>query len=299
MTDLPSDSQSIGNQKQDSNPHFPTANATAIVLAAGKGTRMKSELPKVLFPVLGRPMIHWVLDALEQVGVRRTIVVVGYRAEDVKAELSKRTVRAGSLPIEFAVQDQQLGTGHAVQMCIPALKESSVALAQQAEGAREGKAGSAVEPVLVLAGDSPLVQASSLSELLASFQQGQYACLLGTLLKDNPEGLGRIVRDSSGQFTGIVEHKDATPEQRAIREVNMSTYIFDKPRLLWALGELTDNNAQSEYYLTDCPSILRRAGDHVDAKATLKACESLSINTIDELAMVENKMKELGYPCAS
>ncbi len=285
MTDLPSDSQAIGNQTQDSSPPRSTSNATAIVLAAGKGTRMKSELPKVLFPVLGRPMIHWVLDALEQVGVRRTIVVVGYRAEDVQAELKKRVTPEGCLPIEFAVQDQQLGTGHAVQMCIPALKEPSVASGQQ--------------PVLVLAGDSPLVQASSLSELLASFLQGQYACLLGTLLKDNPEGLGRIVRDASGHFTGIVEHKDATPEQRAIREVNMSTYIFDKPRLLWALGELTNNNAQSEYYLTDCPSILLRAGDHVDAKATLKACESLSINTIDELAMVENKMKELGYPCAS
>jgi bifunctional UDP-N-acetylglucosamine pyrophosphorylase/glucosamine-1-phosphate N-acetyltransferase/UDP-N-acetylglucosamine pyrophosphorylase len=299
MTELPSDSLAIGNQKQDSSYQSSTSNATAIVLAAGKGTRMKSELPKVLFPVLGRPMIHWVLDALEQVGVRRTIVVVGYRAEDVRAELGKRAIRGGSLPIEFAVQDKQLGTGHAVQMCIPALKSSSVAFGEQTGASGEDKAGSSLDPVLVLAGDSPLVQASSLSELLASFLQGQYACLLGTLLKDNPEGLGRIVRDSSGGFMGIVEHKDATPEQRSIREVNMSTYVFDKSRLLWALGELTDNNAQSEYYLTDCPSILLRAGDRVDAKATLKACEALSINTVDELAMVENKMKELGYPCAS
>ncbi len=256
---------------------------TAIVLAAGKGTRMKSELPKVLFPVLGKPMIHWVIDALEGAGVRRIVVVVGYRADDVRAELAKRPKSASHAELEFALQEQQLGTGHAVQMCLPLL---------QAQGTAQG-------PVLVLAGDSPLVQTSSISELLAAFQQGEYACLLGTLLKDNPEGLGRIVRDASGRFEKIVEHKDATPQQRAIREVNMSTYVFDKSRLISALGQLSNNNSQSEYYLTDCPAILLRAGDRVDALATLKSCEALSINTIDELAAVENKMKELGYPCVS
>jgi bifunctional UDP-N-acetylglucosamine pyrophosphorylase/glucosamine-1-phosphate N-acetyltransferase/UDP-N-acetylglucosamine pyrophosphorylase len=259
------------------------AGTTAIVLAAGKGTRMKSELPKVLFPVLGKPMIHWVIDALEGAGIRRIVVVVGYRADDVRAELAKRPKSPEGAELEFALQEQQLGTGHAVQMCVPLL---------QAQTSAQG-------PVLVLAGDSPLVQTSSISELLAAFREGKYACLLGTLLKDNPEGLGRIVRDTSGHFQKIVEHKDATQEQRAIREVNMSTYVFDKSRLISALGQLSNNNSQSEYYLTDCPAILLRAGDRVDALATLKSCEALSINTIDELAAVENKMKELGYPCVS
>lgn len=247
---------------------------TAIVLAAGKGTRMKSDLPKVLFPVLGRPMIQWVLDALRAAGVDRIVVVVGYRAELVRETL------AGQSDVEFALQEQQLGTGHAVQMCRGALATGD-------------------GPVLVVAGDSPLIQSSSVRELREAFEAGKYACLLGTLLKENPFGLGRIVRDANGHFERIVEQKDATPEEQAIREVNMSTYLFERASLLWALDQLKNENAQQEYYLTDCPALLRSKGGRVDALATLKACESLSINTIDELQLVESKMKELGYPCAS
>jgi bifunctional UDP-N-acetylglucosamine pyrophosphorylase/glucosamine-1-phosphate N-acetyltransferase/UDP-N-acetylglucosamine pyrophosphorylase len=247
---------------------------TAIVLAAGKGTRMKSELPKVLFPVLGRPMIHWVLDALERAGVKQKIVVVGYRHDLVREELSTRS------GIEFALQEQQLGTGHAVQMCVEPIKK--------AEG-----------PIIVLAGDSPLVQSSSLSTLLGHYELVGPACLMGTLVKDNPHGLGRIVRDASQRFARIVEHKDATPEQLAIREVNMSTYLFNPPDLLWALSRLRNQNSQAEYYLTDCPELLLKAGKLVEAKPVLQACEALSINTIDELGSVEAKMQELGYACTN
>jgi bifunctional UDP-N-acetylglucosamine pyrophosphorylase / glucosamine-1-phosphate N-acetyltransferase len=247
---------------------------TAIVLAAGKGTRMQSDLPKVLFPVLGRAMIHWVLDALQSAGVDRIIVVVGYRSDLVRAELSGRE------NVEFALQEQQLGTGHAVRMCTDHLAIG------------EG-------PVMVVAGDSPLIQSSSVQELMTAFHQGGYACLLGTLIKDQPFGLGRIVRDAQGHFQRIVEQKDATPEEQAICEVNMSTYLFDRASLLWALDHLKNNNAQAEYYLTDCPELLLSQGKRVDALATLKPCESLSINTIDELGLVESKMKELGYPCAN
>jgi bifunctional UDP-N-acetylglucosamine pyrophosphorylase / glucosamine-1-phosphate N-acetyltransferase len=246
---------------------------TAVVLAAGKGTRMKSDLPKVLFPVLGRPMIHWVIDALQKSGIRKIIVVVGYRAELVEKELANRGV-------EFALQAEQLGTGHAVQMCRPLLETGD-------------------SSVLVVAGDSPLIQASSLTELIEEFSADTWSCLLGTLLKDNPQGLGRIVRDDSKRFVRIVEHKDATPEEQLIREVNMSTYLFDRSSLLWALENLRNNNSQSEYYLTDCPELLLKSGKKVDARPVLKECESLSINTIDELAMVESKMREMGYPCAS
>lgn len=243
----------------------------AVVLAAGRGTRMKSDLPKVLFPVLGRPMIHWVLDALQAAGCQRSIVVVGYRAEDVQRELAGRT------GVDFALQAQQLGTGHAVQMCRDQLQNHS-------------------GTVMVVAGDSPLIQSSSVARLLKDFSGGSWSCLLGTLEKSDPTGLGRIVRDARGKFERIVEQKDASPEQLKIREVNMSTYLFKTPALLWALGQLSNANAQGEFYLTDCPEILRQAGQQVDALPVLQACEALSINTIDELGQVEAKMRELGYP---
>ncbi|MCA9008375.1 MAG: NTP transferase domain-containing protein [Planctomycetaceae bacterium] len=243
----------------------------AVVLAAGKGTRMKSELPKVLFPVCGRPMIHFVLDALQRAGVARIIVVVGYRADAVRAELAGRT------NVEFVDQTEQLGTGHAVQMARPAL---------------EGHTG----PVFVVAGDSPLLQDASLKKLLTHNTEHPHSALLGTLLKDDPTGLGRIVRDSAGKFTAIREHKDASEEERQIREVNMSTYLFDGPELLKALDQLGNNNAQGEYYITDVPAIMLAAGLTVDALPVLAECESLSINTLDELGLVEAKMAALGYP---
>lgn len=246
----------------------------AVVLAGGRGTRMQSDLPKVLFPVHGRPMIHWVLDALDRAGVEQKIVVVGYRADLVQEELSGR---AG---VRFALQEQQLGTGHAVQMAIPYLKEHS------------GR-------VLVVAGDSPMVQSSSLMRLLDRFSGSDAACLLGTLIKENPKGLGRILRDAEGRFSGIVEEKDATESQKAIREVNMSTYLFRVQPLLEALAALGNQNAQGEYYLTDCPSLMMDRGYMVEARAELEPCESLSINTLDELKLVEAAMKEMGYPCAS
>ncbi|XZE52835.1 NTP transferase domain-containing protein [Planctomycetaceae bacterium SH139] len=248
----------------------------AVVLAAGKGTRMNSDLPKVLFPVCGRPMIHYVLDALERSGVRRMIVVVGYEADQVRAELQSRPNPRG-VTIETVDQTEQLGTGHAVQMAAPAL---------------QGQQG----PVIVVTGDSPLLQSTSLQHLLTHQAEHQTAALLGTLIKEDPTGLGRIVRDSAGKFQRIVEHKDATPEERAIREVNMSTYLFAGPDLLTALNCLRNDNAQGEYYLTDAPGILLEQGRPVNALPVLADCESLSVNTIDELSLVEAKMAEMGYP---
>ena len=250
------------------------SNPLAVVLAAGKGTRMKSDLPKVLCQVCGRPMVHFVLDALEAAGVQRQIVVIGYRGEDVRREL------IGRQGVTFAEQTQQLGTGHAVMMCRPQL--------EQHQG-----------PVVVLAGDSPLTQTASLSAVLAEYDRLRPACVIGTLHKPDPSGLGRIVRDPQGNFVGIVEDKDATPEQKLITEVNMSTYVFDCRELLHALDQLDNNNRQREYYLTDCPSILRREGKAVLALPVLKACEALSINTVDELKVVEDEMRKLGYPCAN
>lgn len=232
---------------------------------------MQSELPKVLVPACGRPLIDYVLDALEATGFARSVVVVGYQADLVRQAL------AGREQVEFADQTEQLGTGHAVMMC------------QDALASHEG-------PVLILTGDSPLVQRESLAELLAEFQRTRPACLLGTLEKEDPTGLGRIVRDAAGNFEAIVEQRDATPEQLAIREVNMSTYLFDAEKLRWALQRLTSDNSQREYYITDAPGILKQAGEQVQALAVLRPCEALSVNTPADLAIVEAAMRDLGYP---
>jgi len=237
----------------------------AIVLAAGKGTRMKSDLPKVLVPVAGRPMLRYVIDSLRAAGVSRLVIVVGYRADLVRSEL------AGEPNLEFADQTEQLGTGHAVMMCRPQL------------AAHRG-------PVVIVAGDSPMLQAGSVAALLDEFADRQPACLIGTVRRDDPTGYGRIVRDSGGNFTGIVEEKDATPQQRAIGEINVSTYVFDSQELLAALDQLRADNSQREYYITDCPAILMAAGKQVAALNVLKPVEALSINNPEELAQVEAAM---------
>jgi bifunctional UDP-N-acetylglucosamine pyrophosphorylase/glucosamine-1-phosphate N-acetyltransferase/UDP-N-acetylglucosamine pyrophosphorylase len=262
-------------QNADPGPKSSTGGNTepcAVILAAGKGTRMKSDLPKVLCPVVDRPMIHFVVDALEKAGIKRQIVVVGYQADAVQAELSKRQ----SSDLHFVLQAEQLGTGHAVQCCRDQL---------------DGWPG----PTIVVAGDSPLIQPSSLTKLLDHFHNTKPALLLGTLKKDDPTGLGRIVRNEQREFIGIVEHKDATPEQLAIDEVNMSTYLFNTPDLLAALAELKNDNAQAEYYLTDCARLLREAGRPVKALPALQPCESLSINNPDELKLVDQQMRAMGY----
>lgn len=243
----------------------------AIILAAGKGKRMASELPKVLVPVRGRPMLRYVFDAVRGAGVSKVVFVVGYRGDLVRQEL------AGEPGVDFAEQTEQLGTGHAVMMCRDQLANHN-------------------GPVLILAGDSPMVQVSSLKSLLAEFNATRPACLLGTGRKADPKGLGRILRDAEGKFQGIVEEKDATPDQRANTEVNLSTYIFEPQALLSALERLTANNAQGEYYLTDCPSALKADGKRVDALCVLQPIESLSINTVDELKIVEAEIERLANP---
>ena len=240
----------------------------AVVLAAGKGTRMKTELPKVLVPACGRPLVEYVLDVLDQIGVDQSLVVVGYRAEQVQEALAHRS------NVEFVLQSPQLGTGHAVQVCEPLLRE------------HDG-------PVLVLTGDSPMTRPESLEQLLACYQQSRPACVLGTLVKDDPTGLGRIVRNADGRFQAIVEEKDATPEQQAIREVNMSTYVFDCQALLESLEELSNDNRQEEYYLTDCPGILLGQGRTVRALPVLQACEALSVNSLDDLRRVEAELRNM------
>lgn len=214
-------------------------------------------------------MVEFVVDALRASGVSRMLVVVGYRSDLVRQAL------AGQADIEFVEQAEQLGTGHAVKMCRPQLLQHH-------------------GPVLIVTGDSPLTQSSSISALFDEFESGQPACVLGTLHKDDPSGLGRIVRDPAGRFEAIVEEKDATESQRAITEVNMSTYVFDAQRLVGALDQLKNNNRQGEYYVTDCPGLLKSEGFETRALAVLKPCEALSVNTLEDLARVEGELERRG-----
>lgn len=238
----------------------------AVVLAAGKSTRMKSEVPKVLHKVCGRQMIDYVLDAARAAGASKLVVVVGHRADLVRDALKHHS------DVVFAEQTEQKGTGHAVLMC---------------EQALTGHQGA----TLILAGDTPLLKGDSLKALLDAREQAGAACVIGTAKTDNNDGLGRIVRDSSGRFDRIVEQKDATPEQRKITEINTGCYAFSTPHLLASLHQIRPNNAQSEYYLTDCPRILMDQGHSVIAACTLTLEEALGVNTRVQLAEVRSSIQ--------
>lgn len=239
----------------------------AVILAAGKSTRMKSELPKVLHPILGRTMIDYVLDAARSAGCEKIVVIVGHKAEEVKAALSHHP------DVEFALQADQKGTGHAVMMSADNLAE------------HDG-------PVLVLAGDTPLLKGSSLSRLLEVQQQQNAACVVGTAITEANEGLGRIVRDRNGSFLRIVEQKDATPEEAAILEINTGCFAFDGKQLFKALNQVRPNNNQAEYYLTDCAEILLKDGETVLAETAFTIQEALGVNTQEQLAEVADILQQ-------
>jgi len=239
----------------------------AVVLAAGRSTRMKSDVPKVLHPVCGRPMIEYVLDAARSAGADRLVVVVGHRSDLVRAALS------GHSDVVFAEQTEQQGTGHAVMMC---------------EAALAGHTG----PSLILAGDTPLLRGASLKALLDRRQALQAACVIGTARTENNEGLGRIVRDERGSFLRIVEQKDATAAERQITEINTGCYAFSTPQLLESLRSIRPNNSQGEYYLTDCPRVLMDAGQTVEATCSLTLEEALGVNTRAQLAEVRLSIQQ-------
>lgn len=241
----------------------------AVVLAAGKGTRMASDLPKVLHEAAGKPLVAWVLEALAAAGIHDRIVVVGYRAELVEQAL------AGMPGVSFALQREQRGTGDAVAAAAEAIRTR---LASDPADARR--------PVVIVCGDSPMLRVESVTGLLAEWTARGASCLLGTAITADPTGLGRIVRDATGRFERIVEQKDASEAERVIDEVNMSTYVFEAHDLLRALATLRPDNAAGEYYITDCPGMLLDAGRVVDAVACLDASETLSVNTPEQLAAV-------------
>lgn len=239
----------------------------AVILAAGKSTRMKSELPKVLHPILGRPMIEYVLDAARAADCQKLVVIVGHKAAEVEAALAQHS------DVEFALQADQKGTGHAVMMSADNL------------AAHDG-------PVLVLAGDTPLLKGSSLARLLEIQKENQAACVVGTATTKANAGLGRIVRDAEGHFLRIVEQKDATPEEAAIEEINTGCFVFDCRQLFDALEKVKPNNSQAEYYLTDCAEILLKEGQTVLAYPVFDIQEAMGVNTREQLAEVAELIQQ-------
>lgn len=238
----------------------------AVILAAGQGTRMKSDLPKVLHEACGKPLVTYVLAAARAAGAARQVVVVGYQAERVRAAL------AGERDVEFALQERQLGTGDAVKAARPLLAD------------HEG-------PVLVLAGDMPLVTPASLTRLLDEQSRHGAACVVGTAETEQNQGLGRIVRDADGTFLRIVEERDATDDEKQIREINTGCYAFHAPDLFDALDAIQPENEQAEYYLTDCAEILRGAGKTVRALKCFDNTEAIGVNTPEQLAEVERVLR--------
>ncbi len=239
----------------------------AVVLAAGKGTRMKSDLAKVLHRLDGRPLLDHVLDTVEAAGIGHTVVVVGHQAEQVQAT-------CGRPGLDFALQQPQLGTGHAVQVAVPALRGGG--------------------HTVVLAGDVPLLRTATLARLVAGAAASGAAATVLTCVVPDAGAYGRIVKDADGRVIRIVEARDATPAERAIGEYNTGVFCFRTDRMIEALANLTTDNDQGEYYLTDTVAWLVQAGEEVAAVATTDPGEVVGINTVDELVAAERLLKARG-----
>jgi len=233
----------------------------AIILAAGRSTRMKSDLPKVLHEVGGVPMLRHVVEACKAAGVERLMVVVGHGKEAVMGAF------AGDAQITWVEQKEQKGTGHAVLACEPEL------------GRFQGR-------TLVIAGDMPLIRPETLTALLKENESTGDGVTLATSMFDDPSGYGRITRDAAGRLTGIVEQADSTPEQRKIKEVNVSYYCFDNQRMFEALHQVSCDNAKGEYYITDAVRILLSAGQGAGATASVDQVDATGVNSPEDLAMV-------------
>ena len=246
-----------------------SSGTTAIVLAAGKGTRMRSPRPKVLQPLCGRPMLAWVLDQARALEPERIVLVVGAGADEV-AEAAHGMV--GDRPLAVAVQEPQRGTGHAVQVA-----------------AAEGLVG---ERVVVLYGDMPLLRPETLEALVAAQRAaGPGAMAITTALPTEPRGFGRIVRED-GAVRRVVEERDASPEETAIREVNVGVYCFDRAALGADLPRLSDANAQGELYLTDLVELGLDGGRPVASVRLEDPDEGLGVNTLHHLAEVRARLQE-------
>ena len=232
-----------------------------VILAAGKGKRMKSDLPKVLHPLNGRPMIHYVIDIAEEIGSKMTILIIGHKKELVMEATKDRKV-------VYVTQEQQLGTGHAVLQTKPYFIDFK---------------GS----VLVLSGDVPLLRAESLKKLIEIHNRDNPLATLLTAEMDDPSGYGRIIRNDQGFVKQIVEDKDASKEIKKIKEINVGIYIFDSASLFETLPLLNNDNSQGEYYLPDVIKIYVERKEKVAAVLTADVEETHGINSMEQLIHAE------------
>lgn len=238
-----------------------------VIMAAGKGTRMKSDLAKVLHKANGRPVIEYVLEKSETLEPEKTVLIVGHQSDRVKEATKK-------YPVEWALQEPQLGTGHAIM---------------QAERALHSFTGD----ILILSGDAPLVNTATLRNLIDSHRKENAAATVLTARLKDPSGYGRIVRfGQSNTVSRIVEHKDASPEELLVEEINSGIYVFRSDILFNALQQITNNNAQEEYYLTDVFSVCFGKGEKVCAFETANAEEIKGINTVEQLREAESILTE-------
>lgn len=234
---------------------------TVVILAAGAGTRFLSRKPKVCQPLLGRPLVGWVLDQAFALEPERVVLVVGHGAEEVRAAAELEVPPAERGRLRFVLQAERRGTGHALQQALPELAPG--------------------DPVVVLYGDMPLLGLAGLRALCAALGRARLAMLTAEVAR--PRGFGRILR-RGGRFAGVIEEKDATAEQKAIREVNVGVYAFARADLERYLPRLRDQNAQRELYLTDVPAMVLADGGTVEALALADEREAIGINTLEHLA---------------
>ncbi|RPF51200.1 bifunctional UDP-N-acetylglucosamine diphosphorylase/glucosamine-1-phosphate N-acetyltransferase GlmU [Aquisalibacillus elongatus] len=240
------------------------SNRYAVVLAAGKGTRMKSSLYKVLHPVCGKPMVEHVVDQLSHLNLNQIISIIGFGSDLVKEQLGDRT--------KYAFQEEQLGTGHAVQM---------------AESYLKGQKGTTI----VVCGDTPLLTAETLQKLMDQHEEEQAQVSVLTSKLDDPTGYGRVIRNSQNEVEKIVEQKDANEEEKAVNEINTGVYCFDNELLFDALDHVSNDNSQGEYYLPDVLSIAKERGEKVIAYTTPNFEETIGINDRVALSKAEKTMQ--------
>ncbi|MEY8754615.1 bifunctional UDP-N-acetylglucosamine diphosphorylase/glucosamine-1-phosphate N-acetyltransferase GlmU [Peribacillus frigoritolerans] len=241
------------------------SNRYAIILAAGQGTRMKSKLYKVLHPVCGKPMVQHVIDQVNQLQIEDIVTVIGHGAEKVQEQLGDSC--------KYALQEQQLGTAHAVM---------------QAESVLSAKSGT----TLVICGDTPLIKAETMKELIALHEQSRAKATILTAYADNPAGYGRVLRGEGGLVEKIVEHKDASEEERYVKEINTGTYCFDNQALFSALKKVSNENVQGEYYLPDVIEILKEEGEVVTAFQSSEFEETLGVNDRVALSQAEQILRK-------
>ncbi|MCY8502525.1 bifunctional UDP-N-acetylglucosamine diphosphorylase/glucosamine-1-phosphate N-acetyltransferase GlmU [Bacillus inaquosorum] len=237
----------------------------AVVLAAGQGTRMKSKLYKVLHPVCGKPMVEHVVDEALKLSLSKLVTIVGHGAEEVKKQLSDKS--------EYALQAEQLGTAHAVKQAQPFLADEKGV-------------------TIVICGDTPLLTAETMEQMLKEHTQREAKATILTAVAEDPTGYGRIIRGENGAVQKIVEHKDASKKERLVTEINTGTYCFDNEALFRAIDQVSNDNAQGEYYLPDVIEILKNEGETVAAYQTGNFQETLGVNDRVALSQAEQFMKE-------